>query len=336
MTLVVVLFSLLFSGCCSIDYRDQIKNEDSIISNIPNVEKYIKQEMKIYGIEKASISIFSNNQIIYSSVYNGVENEQFRAASIGKPIVAYAALKLVDEGKLDLDIPLYTYLRNPYFEKESKGELITLRMVLNHTSGMNNRINQDDRNIYWEPGKEFHYSGVGFEYLRKVICDITGISFNDFMKNEVFIPLNMNNSRFEYELIKGKKEESAASGLITTSNDLSKFMMELVNPKHISLRLINEMLTESVKINAHNSWGLGIGIQTGNDEKIIWHYGNYGNKDDIWKSLAYVSVDKKIGAIFLTKGKNGDRVYKDIIHYAIGGSFYGLQSNIVISNPKLK
>jgi len=325
-----IITCLLFINC---NYKqDPFSSVNEIRENIPKLEKYISSKIRRFKIEKLSISIFENNNIIYSKNYWSTDDELFRAASISKPVVTYAALRLVEAGELELDAPLSRYLDNLYFDDTSKGNLITLRMVLNHTSGMSNYVNKDDREIYAEPGTEFHYSGAAFEYLKNVIIEITGKSFGSFMKDEVFEPLEMKNSRYGFEMIKGRKEESAAGGLITTADDISRFFMEIIDPKNISKYLIDEMISDSVKINANNSWGLGIAIQHGNGGNVIWHNGNNGN---VWKSLAYISVDKKIGVVVLIKGKNGDKIYKDIVQNAIGGSFYGLQKNInVIKVPK--
>lgn len=110
---------------------------------------------------------------------------------------------------------------------------------------------------------------------------------------------------------------SAAGGLLSTPSDISKFFMELKSPEHISKSYINEMLSQTVALNAYNFWGLGIGIQKGNEEGIIWQSGNNGNK---WIALAYASVGDKIGMIVITKDKNGYYINQNIFHKAIGGS----------------
>jgi CubicO group peptidase (beta-lactamase class C family) len=325
--LIPILLSCILPlmGCYGFDYKDPVHSAEDILNKIPELEKYVTFEMKAYGIEKVSISVFSNDRIIYSRFFNAKEDEQFRAASIGKPLVSYAALKLVEEGKLELDKPLRAYLNRGYFGDNAKGDRITLRMVLNHTSGMSNYVNKDDRTIYSEPGTEFHYSGTGFEYLKNVIEEITALPFNDFIKKEVFDPLRMTKSRFGYEMIQGEKAVSAAGGFITTPDDVARFFMELLNPENIRKDLIDQMISDSIKLNENNSWGLGIGIQRGIGGDVIWHNGNTGN---LWISLAYAAVKEKTGVVILTKGKNGYKIYQDIAHTAIGGSYYGLQKNI--------
>ena len=66
----------------------------------------------------------------------------FEAASLSKPVFAYAVLKLVDQGKLDLDAPLSKHLPTPYVEGDERLNLVTARMVLSHRTGFPN----------WRPG----------------------------------------------------------------------------------------------------------------------------------------------------------------------------------------
>src|SRR4030095_1153264 len=109
------------------------------------------------------------------------DNTVFEAASLSKPVMAYAALKLVDAGKLDLDKPLAQYLEKPYLEGDDRLNLITARRVLTHTTGFPNwRQQGQPLKIVFPPGERFSYSGEGFVYLQKVIERLTGQAFDDF------------------------------------------------------------------------------------------------------------------------------------------------------------
>jgi len=80
-----------------------------------------------------------------------------------KPVVAYAALKLADQGKLDLDAPLSRYLPAPYIDGDARLEQITARRVLSHNSGFPNwRPEGKPLVIHFTPGERFSYSGEGF------------------------------------------------------------------------------------------------------------------------------------------------------------------------------
>ena len=323
----VILFfcPIILISCYKLSYEDPIKTKEQILQSESSIESYVTKLMKNQNIEKASIAIVCNDEVIYLKAFNATEDEQFQAASISKPVVSYAALQLVELGKLELDKPLSRYLRSKYFEDGSKGNEITLRMILNHTSGMSNNTNGTDRKVYADLGKQFHYSGAGFEYLKIVIEEITNMPFDQYMEKYVLSPLGMDNSKFSIINKTGKKYVFAAGGLVTSPKELSKFFIEIMNPKKISEDMIKLMLSDSIKLNAQNAWGLGIGLQHGNNEDVIWHSGNNGN---IWLSLAYFSLKEKTGIIIMTKGKSSYNIFQDIAHYAIGGTYYGLQRNI--------
>lgn len=110
----------------------------------------------------------------------------FPAASLGKLAFAYAALQLVDEGKLDLDRPLKDYLTDdaPAGEREAR---ITARHVLSHSSGLPNWRQRPDEPYTsgFEPGTGFRYSGEGFYLLQRCVEKITGVGAEEFMQHRM-------------------------------------------------------------------------------------------------------------------------------------------------------
>jgi CubicO group peptidase (beta-lactamase class C family) len=119
------------------------------------------------------------------------------AASLGKPVFAFAALKLVDAGKLDLDRPLKTYLPD-HTPDDARGNRITARHVLSHSSGLPNWREGDSQPLLpdFQPGSRFRYSGEGYYYLQRVVEHITGKGFQQFMADSVFAPLGMRSSTY--------------------------------------------------------------------------------------------------------------------------------------------
>ena len=120
----------------------------------------------------------------------------FEAASLGKPIFAYAVLRLVDAGVLDLDRPLYTYLpipdaNNPQMKR------VTARHVLSHTTGLPIWRRQPAALIpASEPGTKFTYSGEAFFYLQRVLEVLTDKPFARIMRDEALDPLGMKQSSY--------------------------------------------------------------------------------------------------------------------------------------------
>ena len=163
-------------------------------------EKF-EELIKASEVPGMSVALIRDRRIHWKGAY-GVKNTEtkeavthdtvFEAASLTKPVVAYAALRLVDAGKLDLDVPLNKYLGNNYNVGDDKRlDLITARRVLSHTSGFPNWRNRDSKilPINFTPGEKFSYSGEGFVYLAKVIEKITGREFGAYIKETVLMPL---------------------------------------------------------------------------------------------------------------------------------------------------
>jgi CubicO group peptidase (beta-lactamase class C family) len=120
----------------------------------------------------------------------------FEAASLGKPVFAYAVLRLVDAGLLDLDRPLYDYLPIPD-ANSARMKRVTPRQVLSHTTGLPNwRQQPGPLEPASEPGKNFSYSGEAYVYLQRVVEAVTGKPFDRHMHEQVFEPLGMKQSSY--------------------------------------------------------------------------------------------------------------------------------------------
>jgi CubicO group peptidase (beta-lactamase class C family) len=279
-------------------------------------------KMKEYDVKAVSIAVVTNNHLKYARAIGVKTDDPFQAASISKALSAYAALMLVEEGRLQLDTPLSSYLKERYFGDGSDGNAITLRMILSHTSGLSNDATEKDRRLYCKLGEAFHYSGAGFAYLTKVMESITGLPLDEYMERSLLLPLGMTHSKCSILRPNGEKAVSAAYSLVTTPSDLAQLFLELLNPRMVSRNLVEQMLSDSVKINEHYSWGLGVGIQHGNGDTAIWHW---GNNENYCRSLAVFFPKSCTGVVIMTEGRDGDKIYKDIAHDAIGGSYYGLE-----------
>jgi CubicO group peptidase (beta-lactamase class C family) len=120
----------------------------------------------------------------------------FEAVSLGKPLFAYAVLRLVDAGRIDLNRPLYDYLPSP----EANNPLmrkVTATHVLSHTSGLPNWREQPGPLLPMaEPGTTFSYSGEGYVYLQRVVEQVTDTPFARYMRDQVLNPLGMKRSSF--------------------------------------------------------------------------------------------------------------------------------------------
>ncbi|MCU1224364.1 MAG: hypothetical protein JWQ42_2457 [Edaphobacter sp.] len=162
--------------------------------------------MELAELPGLGIGVVHGDRLVWQH-YAGVANAAtrapitadslFPAASMGKPIFAYAVLQLADEGKLDLDRPLKQYLQDntlsgPY------GERVTARHVLSHSSGLPNWRDNGDQPLTpsFEPGTKFRYSGEGFYCLQRCVEKITGIGFEQWIEDRMMKPLGMRFSTY--------------------------------------------------------------------------------------------------------------------------------------------
>lgn len=237
-------------------------------------ENEILHLMKSSNVPGISIVLIENAKVKNHYEY-GLKNSEaadpikedtvFEAASLSKPVFAYAILQMVEEGLLKLDTPLIEYLPYPDVNDE-RLKFITARMVLVHTTGFPNWRDGKSLKIYFQPGEKFSYSGEGFVYLQKVAEKLTGESLEDYLKRRVFKPLEMTHSSFiwqgEYEKLKASGHDAdgnpikshrplsgnAAFTLHTTSLDYAKFVIAIMNGVGLNPETINQMLTPQVKV----------------------------------------------------------------------------------------
>src|SRR5258706_12038233 len=166
----------------------------------PALARLVPELLKDGDVPGLSLAIVRDGRIELQRAY-GVKDAArgtpvdagtvFEAASLSKPVFAYAVLKLVDAGKLDLDAPVAKYLPGDYVEDPRQGA-ITARRVLSHTTGFPNwRPNGQQLKIHFAPGERFSYSGEGFVYLQKAVERLTGQTLDAVMKRLVFEPLPM-------------------------------------------------------------------------------------------------------------------------------------------------
>jgi CubicO group peptidase (beta-lactamase class C family) len=273
----------------------------------------------------------------------------FEAASLSKPVFAYAVMKMAERGEINLDTPLSKYLP-AYIENDDRLNLITARRVLSHTTGFPNwRPDGKPLTIMFTPGERFSYSGEGFVYLQKVVEHLTGQPLNEVMRKAVFAPLGMHDSTYVWQdaidpqmaaghsqvgqaFPKNKGQQAnAAASLRTTPTDYAKFVIAIMNGTGLKETTVQQMLTPQVKLDegcvtclgrkvlkpsAALSWGLGVGLQHTESGDAFWHWGDNGGFKDY-----VVAFDKpKTGVVIFTNSDNGLGIIPEIVKEALGGN----------------
>jgi CubicO group peptidase (beta-lactamase class C family) len=325
---------------------------------IAELEKDIPQLMKDGEVPGLSIVVIEDAKVVWQQnfgVANSTtnqavdENTIFEAASLSKPVFAYAVLKLVEKGKLDLDTPLVKYLSKSYLENDERANLITARMVLSHTTGFPNWAIGQPLKTQFNPGERFSYSGEGFVYLQRVVEHLTGQKLNDVMQKEVFEPLGMKDSSFvwldKYENRKatghdsaGKAknlrkytEANAAGGLHTTAADYAKFVIAILKGTGLKKETFKEMFKVQSKVDEACSncidnkpsgrlsssifWGLGWGLQQTGSRRSFWHWGD--NNGDT-HCFVIASEKQRSGMVIFTDSANGHSIIPFIVEKIMG------------------
>jgi CubicO group peptidase (beta-lactamase class C family) len=158
----------------------------------------------------------------------------FQAASISKPVAAVAVMRLVQEGRLDLDEDVHAYLRS--WQVPANGDWqprVTLRQLLSHTAGTTihgfpgyhrahalptlrqvlDGVAPANTGPIWVntvPGGQFRYSGGGTSIVQQLLMDVTGQPFPALMRELVLAPLGMEHSTYEQPLPRERWPEAAS------------------------------------------------------------------------------------------------------------------------------
>lgn len=255
----------------------------------------------------------------------------FQAASLSKPVVAFAALKLVREGELNLDASVAHYLPNGYehvqnpFDHKTKKLIdtvaasslarIPVRTLLNHSSGLPNWA-RGPLHVELIPGERWRYSGEGYVLLQAIIRAITQQDLNTFMTRAVFAPIGMHNSRMQLTddirslVVKGTSsagrpitfdllEPNAASSLYTTAMDYAAFMAAFfADTALLKLTTVRQI---EVRRELGLFWGLGWGVEQADGGPYLWQWGNNPG----FRAFAMMSVSTGDGFVMLTNSEKG-------------------------------
>jgi len=269
----------------------------------------------------------------------------FEAASLSKPVFAYAVLKLCERGHLDLDAPLAGYLYEPYaaYGLETAGPRparITPRHILSHTSGMSNWQEDCIGRISFDPGERFFYSGEGYMYLQHVVEEITGAQLGPYLQANVLEPFGMVDSSYTWPPHyagqsaeghgEGRSPEAgthwpealAAYSLYTTPADLARLVSEILHLGHgdrfrLSAASVEAMLTPQVAIDTSISWGLGWGLQPAPGGFSFWHWGDLGN----YQAYVAASREQGDGVVIMANSSGGLSICGELTTAVLGPEY---------------
>ena len=283
--------------------------------NLQTLEYKIPQILDSAHIPGVTIALVNKGKLIWSKGFGVVAKESgikvnertiFPAASLGKPVFAYAVMKMVNEGKLHLDSTVASTVPLKYIEENFlKGKLIddnikliTPRMILSHCSGLPNWRNTGEPiKTLFKPGEKYSYSGEGYFLLQLLVEYIMKKPIQKVMRNYVFQPLAMKNSTYllshnthytstygnDGKLVPIDTLETAnvAYTFKTNANDYARFIIALMKGRGLTKATSKEMFSPQVTTDICQtgkvSWGLGFAIQNIKSENAFFQWGKSPN-----------------------------------------------------------
>jgi CubicO group peptidase (beta-lactamase class C family) len=242
-----------------------IRVSEPVDSVIADLKSYIPNRMNEADVPGLAIALIRNNKIVWTDGFGVVNrltcrpvapNTVFEVASISKVVTAYTALRLIDKGKLSLDKPVHIYLKKPWLPPSTYADKVTLRHLLSHSSGLGDDQLFKNKRIVFEPGTDFLYSGLGAEYVKELIEQVTEKSLEEIVREMVFNPLGMSNSSFVNET---SVMTHMANGHMRYLLILVVFLIPFMSIVVI-VGIITLILNRIIKKNLQLAWQLKIGV----------------------------------------------------------------------------
>jgi CubicO group peptidase (beta-lactamase class C family) len=318
MVILVSILTTFLVGCTTKNTDSNFKEEvkkmaDTLVAdyNVTSLQ---------YGIIHNGEIILSDNSGVYSKFIDKEINKDtiYGTASLSKIYVSAAIMILVDEGKINIDDPITTYL--PDFKMDDiRYKYITVRMLLNHSSGLygshyyngttlgvsdryvqNNLLNSmKNEKLHSDPGEFSVYCNDGFQLLELIVESVSGISYTEFLDKKINNPLGLQNTKttfsdFDRDRLAKVYESSidkdlpsvninllGTGGIYSTAEDILKFSEVLMGNKEdiLSKKSALRMQEDEYK---NGIWvedeNNDTGYGLGWDSTNLWPFSQYGIK----------------------------------------------------------
>jgi CubicO group peptidase (beta-lactamase class C family) len=304
------------------------------------IDHFIETYQQYYQVPGVSLALIKDGQLAYYKSY-GVRNTftkepvdsntLFEAASVTKPVFAFAVQRLAERGVINLDTPLYRYLPYPDIAYDERYKLITAKHVLTHRTGFPNwrSMNTDGKlDLKFTPGTSYGYSGEGFEYLKMVVEKVTGKKVEQVLQEEVIQPIGLYHTFFSandslrtmkatghYNMLPNYKELPESPGMAwsmcTEAKIFTRFMLYLLEQKGLSPQTYEAMLSRQSEYNYDPGeekpkiptyMGISLEIRETPFGKSFGHGGNNGD----FKCKFEVYKDLKMGYVIFTNSNTSD------------------------------
>ncbi len=317
---VIVVISLFIIPASVTAQQDTIPNK-----KFNKVRSTIIEAVTNGDIPSMSVAVAKNGKIIWQESFGWANREKkikatpntmYSMASISKPIATTGLMTLVEKGRVSLDDPVNKYITPAKLTAYQDGsDKVTVRHILNHTSGLPSHysvfyIDEPLRQppaklesvrrygiLVHPPGEVYQYANFGFSLADHIIEKVSGRSFTNFMKREVFVPLGMMHTSIdvapgleEYAAVRYDgnfkpvpfyiSDHPGASQVYCSAHDLIKFAMFHLNKKQpdqkqiLKKESVNLMKKDSDPNPDNNRYGLGwFLLEDDYGYSVFWHTG---------------------------------------------------------------
>lgn len=228
-TLLLLLITLIPSGCVFAQNQEK------------QIDRYVLEKYKDNNAPGVAVLVAKDGKIVYDKAFGKANlelnvpmstNDVFEVGSITKQFTAAAILILAEEGKLSVNDDITKYI--PGYP--THGHKITIHNLLTHTSGIKDVFSVDSlmrkymrtdmkplefidkfKNLPpdFAPGEKYRYNNTGYFLLGYIIQKVSGMSYSEFINQEIFRPLGMQHS---YYCSHTKLIRNRASGYTKTKN----------------------------------------------------------------------------------------------------------------------
>lgn len=333
-TFLAFIFSMILITGCTMSNEEKI---DEIFND------YNKPDMP-----GAAVMVLKNGEIIFQKGYGLANVEKnlrvtsttnFRLASVTKQFTAMSILMLIDRGQLKLE----TTLKEIFPEFPDYGKNIKIKNLLQHTSGLIDyedlisdtvTVQVKDKDVldlimqtdstYFQPGSQHRYSNTGYALLALTVEKISDKPFRDFLKDNIFQPLGMDNTiAFENNINEVKNraygynikdnfieftDQSITSavlgdgGIYSSLNDLYKWDKALYTGKLIDKKYLAESWTRGITtIGVDFPYGYGWRLEKYHNTEAVYHTGSTRG----FRNIIYRVPEKNFTIIILTNRDAG-------------------------------
>ncbi|WP_165875937.1 serine hydrolase domain-containing protein [Hazenella coriacea] len=310
------------------------------------VDQYFQANMEKNHVPGAIITIVKDGKVLLSEGYGyrdlegkipvQVDQTTFRIGSVTKNFTTTAIMQLYEQGKLDLHADVNKYLKN--VQLKGKGDQpITIHHLLTHTVGYDESFkNMGGTPMSLEkyisiatpaqvrnPGTEAVYSNYSYAVLGKVVEDVSGQTYEQYIQSHIFDPLEMKGASFGRDSRLSKSYLSNGSQIVSTpympingkpagdihatAPDLAKYMMAQLQSGKFKETLLKQQSSELMQ-STHfsiDSKVSGIGYGLFEDVKRKHRAVVHGGSVDGFQSLMYLIPEKGVGIFLSTNGAEG-------------------------------